>query len=109
MSKTSTSPAPVGRETTVDDDAAETSEIRSSPTVEPAKRTARVRDVMSRTLPVVDEDAPVDEALRVMGECGVYAVSVRDTHGRVVAMVHESDLAAGSFPARPGGHDPEPG
>lgn len=68
---------------------------------EPASDVTRVRDVMSAILPVVNEDASIAEAVQLMCKCGVYAVSVTDAHGRVVAMVHESDLTPDRVVRRP--------
>src|SRR5438046_1436458 len=52
----------------------------------------RVTDVMTRTVVVVRDHAPIKDIVRTMDEHRVSAVPVVDAHGRPVGIVSEADL-----------------
>lgn len=58
-----------------------------------------VRDAMSRAVPVIDQHASLTEACELMREHGLYTITVSDGRGRIVALLHESELASTVAPA----------
>ena len=64
----------------------------------------RVRDVMTREILTIDEEASFKEIVAVMADCRVSALPVLDQDGRVVGIVSEADLLLKEeFPEGPAG------